>query len=50
MSERLKAHGGHLSIRSRPVDDPDHGTTVCATVPFARLNGNAITTEQGQQE
>ncbi|MFC9839631.1 GAF domain-containing protein [Rhodococcus sp. NPDC127530] len=50
MSERLKAHGGHLSIRSRPVDDPEHGTTVCATVPFARLNGNAITTEQGQQE
>ncbi|MFJ6263064.1 ATP-binding protein [Rhodococcus erythropolis] len=50
MSERLKAHGGHLTVRSKPVGDPDHGTTVCGTVPLTRPTGVANTNDRGQEQ
>jgi len=33
MSERVKAHGGKLTVGSRPGSDPAHGTTVRAEIP-----------------
>jgi signal transduction histidine kinase len=46
MNERIKAHGGQLTIHSRPVDDPLHGTTVRATIPWSsRIDDDAETHE-----
>ncbi|WP_216892804.1 sensor histidine kinase [Nocardia alni] len=33
MTERVNAHGGTLTVRSKPDTDPDHGTTVRIAVP-----------------
>lgn len=49
MNDRVKAHGGYLSVHSRPVGHPHHGTTVCATVPYSPPASHVIATEPRSQ-
>ena len=41
MSERVKAHHGHLTVRSRAGSDPAHGTTVHAEIPCLSSSANS---------
>lgn len=50
MNERLKAHGGHLSVRSKPAADPEHGTTVCCIVPLTTPTHMASSDESGREQ
>jgi signal transduction histidine kinase len=47
MSERVKAHGGKLTVRSRTSSDPAHGTTVRAEIPSSSPLGDPGAGDEG---